>query len=197
MANPIVTSCPECKKQMKAPAELGGKKVRCKGCGHAFTLPAPAAAPKPAVIEADDSPYGVKKDDLDVPRCPHCAKELESDEVVICVNCGYNMKTRQRVGSKKVIETTPGEHFQWLLPGIGCVVGIVVLIGFDLWFCLPNWSLGFRKYHDAYGDWDWLDTNGVRLWVVIGTLAVMFFLAKFAFDRLILHPNPPEREIEL
>ena len=44
-------TCPECKKQMKAPAELEGKKIRCKGCGT--PVPVKAAAPaKPAKATA-------------------------------------------------------------------------------------------------------------------------------------------------
>ena len=44
MATTIVISCPECDKQIKAPAELEGKKIRCKGCGHTFVVRASAAA---------------------------------------------------------------------------------------------------------------------------------------------------------
>lgn len=32
----ITIVCPECDKQMKAPPEVEGKKIRCKGCGAAF-----------------------------------------------------------------------------------------------------------------------------------------------------------------
>jgi DNA-directed RNA polymerase subunit RPC12/RpoP len=40
----MVITCPECKKQLKGPAELAGKKIRCKACGHVFVVKGPAAA---------------------------------------------------------------------------------------------------------------------------------------------------------
>src|SRR5262249_58790034 len=57
MAATITISCPDCKKQMKAPAHLEGKKVRCKECGATFAVKAPAparAAPEPKPAPAKD-----------------------------------------------------------------------------------------------------------------------------------------------
>src|SRR5262249_35328875 len=57
MADTISISCPDCKKQMKAPAHLEGKKVRCKECGATFAVKAPAparAAPEPKPAPAKD-----------------------------------------------------------------------------------------------------------------------------------------------
>jgi DNA-directed RNA polymerase subunit RPC12/RpoP len=41
MANILIT-CPKCKKQLPGPAELQGKKIRCKSCGQAFVVKAAA-----------------------------------------------------------------------------------------------------------------------------------------------------------
>jgi hypothetical protein len=49
--------CPQCKATLKGPDNLVGRKVRCKGCGTSFTVPAPSRtrttpagpAPRPAV----------------------------------------------------------------------------------------------------------------------------------------------------
>jgi hypothetical protein len=43
MASMIVITCPECKKQLKGPAELQGKKIRCKSCNATFVVKAMAA----------------------------------------------------------------------------------------------------------------------------------------------------------
>jgi len=44
----ILVTCPDCKKQLKGPAELQGKKVRCKFCGHTFTVTVDAPSKAPA-----------------------------------------------------------------------------------------------------------------------------------------------------
>jgi DNA-directed RNA polymerase subunit RPC12/RpoP len=43
MATTIAVSCPECHKQIKAPPEVQGKKIRCKACGHVFLVKASQA----------------------------------------------------------------------------------------------------------------------------------------------------------
>src|SRR5262245_1003468 len=48
MATTITVTCPECQKQIKAPPEIVGKKIRCKGCEHTFIAKADSSAIKPA-----------------------------------------------------------------------------------------------------------------------------------------------------
>ena len=202
MTATIDVSCPECKKQVKATTELQGKKVRCKGCGHIFTIPAASAggkdakpapakvAAKPATAEEDDAQaYSVAAvaDDAK-PRCPHCAMELESEETVICIHCGYNMRTRQRLATKKTYETTVSDRSAWLMPGFISIGAIFGLIIFDLFFCLA-----LPRILEKNDDWNWITAGGVRLWVVIFSIAGMLFLGKFAYQRLIVEPNPPEK----
>src|SRR5262245_31899131 len=146
----VTITCPECDKQIKAPAEVLGKKIRCKGCGSTFAAradeaqlarpapkPAPKAAkpapkPKPTDDDEDANPYGVT--DLDMaPRCPNCANEMESREAVICLHCGYNTLTRERARTRKVRDVTGGQHFVWLLPGILCVLLVFSLLGGIFW----------------------------------------------------------------
>jgi ribosomal protein L37E len=179
---------------MQAPETVQGKRVRCKGCGHAFEVPAAkgaAAQPASAKKVSEEESYGIIKEDESIPRCPHCAKEMSSAEAVICIHCGFNTVTRQRAGTRKVIETTGGEHLAWLMPGILCVVTIVTLIVLDLLFCfkVPAWVKN--------SDYDWLDAKPLRVWGVIASLFLMFFCGQFAFRRLILNPRPPEREKDI
>ena len=44
MAATIVVTCPKCKNHLKGPAEVQGRKVRCKSCGTIFTAQANAPA---------------------------------------------------------------------------------------------------------------------------------------------------------
>jgi hypothetical protein len=57
MPETILITCPDCKKQLKGPAELAGKKIRCKACGYIFMVKAGPAArsnrePQPAKATA-------------------------------------------------------------------------------------------------------------------------------------------------
>jgi len=221
MAATISVACPECGKQIKAPADLEGKKIRCKDCGTVFALKAPPpvkagkteakpakkdgkaeakpaakppvkakAKPKRSVHDDDDdnpNPYGVTDTDLGH-RCPYCAQVMEGEDSVICLQCGYNTQTRMRTEMKKVFETTGMDWFLWLLPGILSILTILLLIGFDVlyFFKLP--------YAEAENEWYWMFAiYGIKLWVIIVTLFIMFFCARFAVKRLIFHPRPPER----
>lgn len=187
MASPIVVACPQCRKQLKVPAEALGKRLRCK-CGHVFAAGSAQARPE-AEPEDDGRGYGVAEDEAAAPRCPHCANELENADARICLHCGYDTVTRQRVGTKKVAATTGGDQMMWLMPGFAALAGILTLIGFDVLYALllPRWLKG--------GDWEAITYGGFRVWIVVATLFGMFFLGKFAVQRLLLHPKPPEREV--
>jgi predicted Zn finger-like uncharacterized protein len=78
MAATLDVSCPECKKQIRVPAEIRGKKIRCKACGHTFvagavpaakTNPAaraPAAQAKPAAAKTAAAPPPEDDDDEEI-----------------------------------------------------------------------------------------------------------------------------------
>src|SRR5262249_32290099 len=56
----ILITCPDCKKQLRGPAEILGKRVRCKSCGHTFvvkSMPSPtSAAPQAPPVKAQATP---------------------------------------------------------------------------------------------------------------------------------------------
>jgi hypothetical protein len=212
MATTIVIVCPECKRPVKAPDNVIGKKVRCRFCQAAFVArkgpdkppagksakaPAKASAHKPAKPgksahdeeDEDPNPYGVTTLDL-TPRCPNCANELESEDAVICLHCGYNTRTREQYKTHKVFDTTLGEYLLWLLPGIACALVVLAVIGFDVWYLM--------KIDDMVDKSVWwgeaLCHGGIKLWIVIMSLFTIYFTGKFAIKRLVLHPRPPEVE---
>jgi DNA-directed RNA polymerase subunit RPC12/RpoP len=241
--------CPECKAQLRGPAEMQGKKARCKRCGHTFVLkaagaaaaagPAPPAKPtKPAAkgkppakapppkrgaddqddgpvmygfkeessaeaaeqaapapekskfMDTDHNPYAVTTLDL-TPRCPFCAKEMESAEAIICLHCGYNTRTRAHSTTVRTYANTAGDLLKWLLPGILCVVGILALAGgiIWLWTSLPNPDDPKNK---EAGDYFWV--RPAQVWGSVVAGFMMFAAGSFAVYRLILHPTPPEVE---
>lgn len=246
MADPIVVTCPQCKKQLKAPAELAGKKVKCK-CGATLEVKAGKAAAKAAPAKAaaapakaaaadseapaigfakddppatppakeapakkkaakaddakakkaaadaefnDSNPYGVTETDL-VPRCPNCAKELESEDAVICLHCGYNTRTRSHIAVKRVYEPNSSDRLAWLMPGILCVVGIVALAGITGYVVLGMDST-WNDMDESVGTKSL--SRGLRTWGVAMSLWAMWIAAKIAYNRLILNPRPPEEE---
>src|SRR5438046_8829566 len=102
MAELVPVICPECAKQFKVPADIIGRKIRCKNCGKAFVAKQAedvGLGKKPAddsIIafkdddeDEDAKPYEVTSLDLP-PRCPECASELESEAAAACLQCGFN-----------------------------------------------------------------------------------------------------------
>jgi DNA-directed RNA polymerase subunit RPC12/RpoP len=217
MATPIQIVCPECDKQIKAPDSVLGKKVRCKFCQAVFVAKkaaakSPAAKPakppagkpnkppagkpakssKPALDdeEEDANPYGMTDTDLAY-RCPNCANEMENDDAIICLTCGYNTETREQGKTRKVHGLSGGEHFVWLLPGIACVLALLLVIGFNVWYLMKIDD--FVNADDSWYLAVWC-SGGIKFWVVLISLFIVFFTGKFAVKRLILHPKPPEVE---
>ncbi|WP_232056265.1 zinc-ribbon domain-containing protein [Tuwongella immobilis] len=213
-------SCPECEKKIRVPEENIGKKVRCPACSAVFAIKAPKTAasaaapakPKPAPAspppppppahtdddeDNDANPYGVTSEDL-TPRCPHCAKELDSENAVICLHCGYNLRSRVRTEQKAVYAPTAGDYFLHLLPGIICVLVIIGLIVLDV-ICyrnMENWLdgsfLGNKARTPGEKD-EWIVRPSMfTLYIVLATGFASYKLGMFAFRRLVLNNRPPE-----
>lgn len=216
MAETVAIRCPECKQKMNAPPTVLGKRVKCKGCNATFvaeavtdpvavpakgTKPSPAksaakpAAAKPAPSKPsrasndddDANPYDVTHLDL-TPRCPECANELESEDAVVCLHCGYNTVTRQRKKKVRTYDVTGQDIFIWLLPGIGSALGVIGLIVFDLVYVM---------YAKEWFGTEWyafLAHGSIQMWLCIISIFVMYPLARFAIKRLIFDYTPPEVE---
>jgi hypothetical protein len=197
MATPTIQIvCPQCGKKIKAPENIFGKKVRCKFCQAAFVAgknSGKAAPAKPAASDDDEEEgpksYGLVEMSL-APRCPDCANEIDEGQV-ICLHCGYNMRSREKAKLRKVYDLTFGQHFLWLLPGIACTLVVLSLIGFNIWYLLKIDDL--IDENDPWYLYVWR-SGGIKLWVVIMSLGIMWVAGKFAVKRLIFHPKPPEVE---
>lgn len=148
-----IVQCP-CGSKLKVPGDAIGKKVRCPKCQQTFIASAVDAAPP------DSAPHHAGKDDgfslledlakaeksaaglapgakeFAGDRCPKCATALPKD-AVLCVACGYNLKTGKSLGATKVA-AAPGKAAaraktasQFML---GCVLSFVgALIGAGVW----------------------------------------------------------------
>ena len=89
----ISVAC-SCGKKLKVKEESAGRKVRCPGCGEAVVVPA---------LSDDDSqeaPGLAEK----IQNCPKCKNELDPG-AVLCVKCGFNLKTRKMLTTKFKAQT--------------------------------------------------------------------------------------------
>lgn len=124
-------------------------------------------------------------------RCPNCANPLESEDAVVCLYCGYNTQTRTWGKTEQTYETTFFDYFIWLLPGILCLLAIVVQVIGCLYYCLV-----LPKVLGTSAWWSWSTHESLRMWNVIIALFSMWPLGYFCYLRLVLHPNPPEKKKE-
>ena len=175
----------------KAPAGKAPAKAPAGKAAEVKKKPAPdakAAKPKaPADDEEEDSkPYGITSMDT-APRCPECANEMESEDAIICLVCGYNTRTRQRIETKAVEDITGMIWFVWLLPGILYVLGALMVIAFDIWYCLAIDGL----VGDAW--YFFIAHASIKIWLVIISMFFVVAMVHFAVIRLILNPRPPEQ----
>jgi hypothetical protein len=205
--------CKSCQTPFEVTAPAGpkaAKPVKPASAKPAPPPPAPAAnAPIPFKKDDDEeedfvpgqsaNPYGVQKDDLDVPRCPFCAKELDPPDTQICLNCGYDMLARKRHGSKKTYALTTGDYIKHWLPGILCLCLIM---------CLITWDIGCWMKQTEVAKGMWLDTDEKNpitgqpmwyvkpwccpLWTTLVFIYIIWRAGKVVIRRLIVQWKPEE-----
>jgi hypothetical protein len=221
-APPTIT-CPRCQRQFKGKPELFGKRIKCPGCEKPFVVPSPQekineeelmeilsveeeyepatggdeeyeptadAKPTKRIYFPEDEggpkEYGLGEYD-ETARCPNCANPLESAESVVCLFCGYNTSERTWGKTKVTYATTGGDRFKWLLPGIASLLFAFFQVIGCLYYCLV--------LPDQLGDgWKWLSHESLKMWTVIINLFIMWPAGYFAYMRLVMNPEPPEKE---
>lgn len=152
-----------CGREYKVPADKAGKKLQCRRCGNIQRIPRPEPEgrggdgvfiPFRTPGESDEGqlelqPTGGRRgggglalrDSLR--RCPSCGFQ-DDPEIVVCVRCGYDWRTGQRIedaheasersGRQEVLSRTHAEAnrlngLTWLaLSPLGIVVGPVVIV---------------------------------------------------------------------
>jgi hypothetical protein len=217
MASVVEIACPECEENLKIPPSVFGKKVKCKHCGHAFVVKDPAAKPGAKPVAAtpppeakpkspfldDDDDEGAKKVELvtedEVPRCPHCAKELDPPDAVVCIHCGFNNRTRAKRETKRVWAPSVEDWAKHLFPGILAAVIIISLLVWNIvcFMTMREWMTG------SFLEMDETDAAGRKKFFVppgfficlslVMSIAVIAPCLKFAYRRLYLEFTPPEQ----
>jgi hypothetical protein len=198
----IDITCPDCKKQLKGPEELVGKKIRCKSCKAVFTVKAPRKGAAVSQSARDDAatyamedaegknPYKMS-DVVKSLRCPQCAADMEDGDI-ICLNCGYNTLTRVRHHTVAIYETTFVDWILWLMPGVLAVFLVLVVIGGVVWMWLPAGLP--RLAHVGTENEAWWGHFSIRIYGSVIGAGICWWMGKFAFKRLITHVKPPEKQ---
>ena len=209
--------CPGCKTVLQTPAPKGnptsGSKPKPPAPSGVKTNPAsgskapappagkpPAPTPAPAQTqnskvteETDDEAggYGVNREE-DIPRCPSCANEVESHNTVICLTCGYNIRTRTVTRIRRLVHKGFADYLLW--HGLAILYTFLV-IGIIVWDILvftkmPDWLGGPESWGGSF-----VGGGFFRLWNTIISLFGIWYMGRFAFVRFFLEPHPPEEEI--
>jgi len=187
-AQVLTVACPKCKARFQAPASLAGKKVKCKKCGGVVPV---VQARDEEEWSRNPNPYAVTQENYSVVRCPFCAHELESEDQKVCLNCGFNLVTRQRMETKVLEPLTPVDWTLWLLPGIASALGMLLCLFLAIvcvllaWPDLSDYGLGWIQFKQG-------EREAIPIYTCVGLLFLAFLAGRFAFIRLVLHPHPPE-----
>lgn len=99
---PIKFKCNSCQHVLTVPDNLAGKTGKCPKCQNALKVPVPkaAAAAAPAAPAFDPRMHSLLEEVGVVhktgPICPSCQADIQQG-VVVCINCGMNLQTGQKV----------------------------------------------------------------------------------------------------
>jgi hypothetical protein len=171
----------------------------------AASPPPPPPSSKPVWDEEDEAAAGGMAKPMeviaetDVPRCPHCAKELDPPDAKVCVHCGYNNVTRMKADTRKVWAPTAEEWIRHLLPGIVALAIVIGLIVFNIISAVSmrEWLEGTfleRDEVDAAGRKRFFISPGAFIFFIAAvSLIILIPAAKFAFRRLVREYRPTER----
>ncbi|MHB1157216.1 MAG: hypothetical protein ACYC26_10300 [Phycisphaerales bacterium] len=106
---PISVTCDKCGKTLKVGDALAGKRVKCPGCGATVTVgaadsggtgkfdPFELMAPSsPSTSRGPAASTGASASGGAEGRCKNCGRPMKAG-TVLCLNCGYNAATGQRM----------------------------------------------------------------------------------------------------
>jgi hypothetical protein len=184
------------------PAKPGAKATKAAKADDkpaAASPPPPPEAKKSTDWDDDDAQNVELIEEEDVARCPHCAKELDPPDAVVCLACGFNNRTREKAETKKVWAPDVMDWSLHLLPGIICLIAVIALLVVDI-ICIMNmrdWLSG------SFIESDDIDASGRKKFYVSPGFFIFFALflsmfivipcAKFAFKRLAIEYKPVDQ----
>ena len=166
--------------------------------------PPPASAPMSFAKDDDDdhNPYTAIRES-EAPRCPHCAKDLDTPDAIICLHCGYDLRERKRKEARAVVEDT---FFDYVMHHIGVVALLVFVIALDIFGIYS--TLQMRSWlTDSFLDAGEKEPTTqaatfhvppfcFNVWIITFLCFVTWKTLKVAFRRFFINYRPPEKVIK-
>jgi hypothetical protein len=135
-------ACPHCQQHIQADEGYAGLQIQCPSCQGSLIVPGTAPAPAPAVTPPPQRPAAARlatsgSASPTAPAaahgssCPSCGAALARG-AVLCVNCGYNLTTKQRTVAGRPAAmgkpSSPSGATPWYLspwPYLGVVIALL------------------------------------------------------------------------
>ena len=119
----IKFSCPHCQQHIQVDSSYGGTQIACPTCNGGLIIPgAPAAPTRVSLrVSAGTAPAQTPTSVADPPSdsaasvCPSCSAALPRG-AILCINCGYNLKTGQRMVAGRPAAPGKPSGDQWETP---------------------------------------------------------------------------------
>src|SRR4030095_15214590 len=100
----IKFSCPHCQQHIQADSSYGGTEIACPTCNGGLIMPGAPAAPTRVSLRVSGettpaqtpTPAPAPQPDSAASTCPSCSAAMPRG-AILCINCGYNLKTGQRM----------------------------------------------------------------------------------------------------
>jgi hypothetical protein len=149
---------------------------------------------------ANPSPLAMVDEGQDIPRCPHCAKELDPPDARVCVHCGFDNVTRTKAESKTVWEPDTNDWINHLGPGVIALIAFIGMLVLDIvcWVNMRDWLTDTFLQRDdpdaATGEKSFYVKPGAFITLIIAIdLMPMILCARFAIKRLFIENTPSEK----
>lgn len=173
-------------------AKAGGAKKKVVEVVPTEVVPVEEVTPVDKGDDDDDSnPYGITDADTGH-RCPHCANEMESEDSVVCLACGYNTQTRTQVKTRVVADQGFLDYALWLGPAIFTLIASIGLVVFNVIYDLniDEWVNEKEWYHII------VTSGALKMWMGIITAFIVCIGGRYAILRLFFNYKPPEIEVK-
>ncbi len=177
----MLFSCDKCGQQMTIDSQYAGMATTCINCQADVIIPQPpheddAPAPPPPQ-QSQPPPSGN--------HCPRCRSELTSREAIICMNCGFNLKSGKNIKAKSDKEKKGHPVLALLVALIAAAAVGGIWAGVDIALEL-KWNLSIFILPLSFATAGSLRLISQELSLRMGLAALLLTFAGIMFSRVIV-----------